>query len=656
MIKTELATLSIDTKTFKKAFSGKKPRKKRQAISAETGNQLEKDESTEFHDTSKTDAQAQIIKDGIHNNVLFSALEGAQLNGIVNSMWKKEIPMGCKLIKQGDPGDNFYVVEHGEFDIFVRKGEQETKVATCGPGTSFGELALMYNSPRAATVIATTNSTVWAVGRINFRRILKSSCEEQGGSALSHFLSNVTLFDQLDASTRDKLADVMEEHTFKQGSKIIKQGDGGSTFFVIRRGRCKVLKRSATGGENVLVKRLKAGEYFGERSLICGEPRAATVVVSSLSMDCLCLDRAAFDTYLSSLYDAMIEYMDQNYNSAEDAMSCAGGNRRGSCMMPLNVKVEKNQLDILGTLGKGSFGHVRLCRDKVNPGRTYALKEVSKAHICALGQQDHIMSEKEVMHEMNHHLLINLVATYNEAHTLFFLLEVALGGELFTFLRQRSCFDEQTARFYAACVTAAFEYMHGKDIIYRDLKPENLLLDQYGYLKVTDFGFAKHLDERGKAWTLCGTPDYLAPEVVAGIGHGKGVDWWCCGILVFEMLASYPPFFDDDPMRTYAKILQNKIQWPRHFSKAAHKFIKGLLASKPVRRLGVVKGGAKRIKEHPWYFGFDWKGLNNRTLKPPIIPDIKDSLDTSNFDSYGEEEDDDVEPYVDDGSGWDANF
>merc|ERR1711972_1242575 len=155
--------------------------------------------------------------------------------------------------------------------------------------------------------------------------------------------------------------------------------------------------------------------------------------------------------------------------------------------------------------------------------------------------------------------LVNLRATYKDEYRVYFLLEACLGGELFTILRKMRSFDEATARFYCVMLVEAFDYMHERDIIYRDLKPENLVLTRDGYLKVTDFGFAKVVPN--KTFTLCGTPDYLAPEIVTGQGHGKGVDWWTLGILIYEMLASFPPFFDDEPMMTYRKIIQGKFEF-----------------------------------------------------------------------------------------------
>merc|ERR1719445_2389822 len=308
--------------------------------------------------------------------------------------------------------------------------------------------------------------------------------------------------------------------------------------------------------------------------------------------------------------------------------------------------IQFSDLIIVGTLGKGSFGHVQSVKDNTTQ-KTYALKAVSKAQIVQTGQQGHIMSEKRVMEVLDHPFLVKLYATYKDRDRLYFLLEPSLGGELFSVLREKTLFDDDTSRFYAGSVVLAFEYMHSKNIVYRDLKPENLLLDEYGYLKVTDFGFAKDISA-GRTWTLCGTPDYLAPEIVAGKGHGKGVDWWTLGILIYEMLASTPPFYDEDPMKLYAKIVAGNMSFPPHFSKSAQSLVKKLLHQKPTKRLGVVKGGAQKIKEHSWFDGLDWNKLFNKTEKVPIVPTIQDNTDLSNFDDVQNLQNDPIPPYTED--------
>ena len=177
-----------------------------------------------------------------------------------------------------------------------------------------------------------------------------------------------------------------------------------------------------------------------------------------------------------------------------------------------------------------------------------------------------------------------------------------------------------------------FEYLHSQDFIYRDLKPENLLLDQTGFLKITDFGFAKRV--AFKTYTLCGTPEYIAPEVLLNKGHGKGVDWWTLGILNYEMLAGQPPFVDDDPMGIYQQILAGKLSFPRYFDRNAKGLIKKLLTADLTKRYGCLKGGAEDIKKHKWFAGLDWQALFNRQATAPIIPRVSGATDTSNFDPY----------------------
>jgi len=586
----------------------------------------------------------KLIFDAVKGNLLFEGLTDEHKNLIIDQMWRTEIKAGTSVIEQGDRGDNLYVVESGSFDVFVKTGTTQKKVATRAAGTCFGELALMYNAPRAATVTATVDSVGWVVDRFTFRRILANVSDTQIHEYES-FLKKVELLAPLSSREREKVAEAMEEASYRKGEVLAKQGDRGDCMFVLKRGNvvCTI------DGEEV--KRYNPGEYFGERSLIKDEPRAATLTAAN-DVDVLQLDRAAFSLLLGPLEDIMARRLEaySQFTSSKKLLEQQQATSAAEEKVE-KVEIRRDQLKVIATLGKGSFGHVQLVKYP-ETNQTFALKAVSKAQIVQTGQQGHIMSEKRVMTQLHHPFLIRLFATYKDRDRLYFLLEPALGGELFSVLRARTFFDEDTARFYAAQVVLAFEYMHSKNIVYRDLKPENLLLDAQGYLKVTDFGFAKVVT--GRTYTLCGTPDYLAPEIVAGKGHGKGVDWWTLGILIYEMLSSYPPFYDEDPMKTYAKIMQGKIAFPSHFSKDAINLITRLLHHKSTKRLGVTKGGAQNIKEHPWFSGFDWTALIEKRLPAPIVPKIKSPEDTSNFDDYPD--DDKVPPYVDNGTDWDADF
>mmetsp|Transcript_32145 Transcript_32145/g.70140 ORF Transcript_32145/g.70140 Transcript_32145/m.70140 type:complete len:357 (-) Transcript_32145:250-1320(-) len=293
------------------------------------------------------------------------------------------------------------------------------------------------------------------------------------------------------------------------------------------------------------------------------------------------------------------------------------------------------ELDQKETLGTGTFGRVRLAQH-IHNHKYFALKILKKSEIIRLKQVEHVISEKAILSSVKHPFIIQLHATYQNPENLYMLLEYVPGGEIFSHLRRTGRFSNDTAKFYAGSIVLAVQYLHGMDIVYRDLKPENLLLDQRGGLKIADFGFAKKVTDR--TWTLCGTPEYLAPEIIQSKGHGKGVDWWALGILIYEMLAGYPPFYDENPFGIYQKILLGKMEFPRHFDPYAKDLVKKLCTADRTKRFGNLKSGAEDVKKHKWFKGLDFNMLHAGEYKPPISPEVRSAGDSHNFDKYPESE------------------
>ena len=296
------------------------------------------------------------------------------------------------------------------------------------------------------------------------------------------------------------------------------------------------------------------------------------------------------------------------------------------------VKLMKlSDYEIGETLGTGSFGRVRISKNK-KTNEYVAMKIMKKVEILKSKQADHIANEIKILSMIDHPFVIKFDGFTQDEKYLYLALELINGGELFTYLRSVGRFPVDQARVYIAQIISIFEYLHSKNIIYRDLKPENILIHKSGYLKLTDFGFAKIVE--GRTYTLCGTPEYLAPEIILNKGHGKPVDWWTCGILLYEMIAGIDPFSDDDPMMVYQKILKGKIKFPSGFDSNAKSLVKHLLESDLTKRYGNLKGGVKDIKGHRFFKELSWEKLINMELTPPYIPKVKSASDISNFSSY----------------------
>ena len=311
------------------------------------------------------------------------------------------------------------------------------------------------------------------------------------------------------------------------------------------------------------------------------------------------------------------------------------------------LKIE--DFELLKVVGKGSFGKVMQVKKK-DTQRIYALKTIRKAHIISRSEVAHTLAERSVLSQINNPFIVPLKFTFQSPEKLYFVLAFVNGGELFHHLQKEQRFDINRSRFYTAELLCALECLHGFNVIYRDLKPENILLDYSGHIALCDFGLCKlDMKDEDRTNTFCGTPEYLAPELLLGQGYTKTVDWWTLGVLLYEMLTGLPPFYDENTNEMYRKILSEPLHFPgpEIVPPAAKDILTKLLNRKPEQRLGA--NGASEIKAHPFFHSIDWRKLLQRKYEPTFKPNVvisppvvefeigfngeqTDALDTKNFD------------------------
>uniref|UniRef100_A0A3B1J5V2 cGMP-dependent protein kinase n=1 Tax=Astyanax mexicanus TaxID=7994 RepID=A0A3B1J5V2_ASTMX len=578
----------------------------------------------------------KLLTDALNKNRYLRRLEGQQIKDMVECMYERTYQQGEFVIKQGEPGNHLFVLADGNIDVY-----QNNKLLTSiAVWTTFGELAILYNCTRTASVKAASGVRTWVLDREVFHNIMRMTAEARHEQHRS-FLRSVSLLASLPEDKLTKIVDCLEV--------------------------VKVTQSTKDHEEPQVINTLQKGDYFGEKALISDDVRSANIIADEDGVECLVIDRETF-TQTVGTFDELKKYL-QGYvetlarDDKKRNAKRSGSNTPPSSPLSLDrIQLrEKNftstlsfsNLEIIATLGIGGFGRVELVKVK-NENVTFALKCIKKRHIVDNRQEEHIHSERRILSETNSPFIVKMYRTFKDSKYVYMLLEACLGGEIWSMLRDRGSFEENTAKFCVGCVTEAFEYLHNKAIIYRDLKPENLMLDSDGYVKLVDFGFAKKMKCGQKTWTFCGTPEYVAPEIILNKGHGLSVDFWALGILIFELLTGSPPFTGSDQMMTYTFILKGmeKMDFPKKISKRPGDLIRKLCKQNPSERLGNMKNGIMDIKKHRWFTGFSWSGLKARTLNSPLKREVKGPTDHSYFDNYPPE--DEIPP--DEISGWDMDF
>mmetsp|Transcript_46014 Transcript_46014/g.80897 ORF Transcript_46014/g.80897 Transcript_46014/m.80897 type:complete len:987 (-) Transcript_46014:166-3126(-) len=758
------------------------------------------EESICSFEVKKTQEDEAFILEALKNNNNLCRLMPSSVNfalDVVRSARKMTVELGEDVIIEGDTvTDHFYVIDDGEFAVLKLNGEEESmgrnsvrardlaglpqpetrQVCILSRGASFGEMALLYRAPRSATVRALKKSSLWTIGRTDFKEMLKRVAEENTKEYLS-YLDELAILKPLSLSEKEGIAKVLDKVHYSKGDVIFRRGDPASAFYILLDGTVQVEKE---GQLRTLNAHLSSRQFqtFGDRTLLEDIARSATVTVVSDSAQCLMLEREDFHMMLGSvrnLFDEhrgtqadmtsrfvrvldKLEVLNSLTESEKKAVAEAlrsADFSKGDVVFKRGDKAEEFYILVDGTLeafdGANSYaikathaeekvchfgekailenafrritvtvksekakaltldctsfrlllsklrdvflrfhavnrvlnrrveihkqdlsvehiitriptGLIESCRHNVT-NEAFAMKSMNKALIVKSDLCASVFRERDVWLKLDSPFVVKLHTLFNEPQYLHFLCELVPGGGLSDLYNWVGLYGlVGHARFYTAGVIIALKHLHGRRIIHRDIRPENVLLTEFGYPKLVDFSLSKAVI--GKTFTTCGTSEYMAPEVLVGTGHTRAVDWWAVGVMVFELLAGHSPFASDCPMDVYSNIMRGfqRVSLPQSCRGTAGDFIHSLLKREPVDRLAMRPGGPDKLCEHAWFNRFSWQSMSSLSLEAPYKPERRKSMREPPISPKlvtrrGSTPQSCEELfYQDDGSGWDEDF
>jgi len=638
---------------------------------------------------------------------LKEALSPEQIQILSKAVEILSVKSNHRIVRKGDHGEVCYFIKQGTVTC-SNIGPNGNGHIELGPGSYFGERSLLTDEPRAADVFTSSDCILLALHKKSFNELLGPLKSVLDDNMKRRVIEAVPVLQQLPRSLRGNILEKFHFKTFTKGEIIVSEGEPGRNFYIIRSGRVFVYSTSIPDEEpatpivrgrkmsrkksriflsshdNLVIDdpalgaylaELHEGDWFGEMALINNAPRSASCIASG-DVECFVLP---FDTLklITGKSELLLTTSHQRTES--------NNQKRLSRRFLKNDEIKSiSELTKKTILGKGTFGTVYLTEVKKKHGAVYALKMMNKSHIVDCEQVRNVVNEKNLLAELKHPFLLALVGSFQDRDSLYMVLDFVQGGELFSLMQTHFKLPFSNAQFYSACILETFSYLHSLGVIYRDLKPENILIDKDGFVKLADFGFAKKIT--GKTFTTCGTPEYLAPEVVLGKGHDKGVDYWGLGVLIYEILAGISPFADeygDDHVVICKKIVEAKVDFERLFSVLREKggnsladsqsryafgcdnigdefpkpklrrksskaerrlsknssladLLKKIFVKNPTQRLGSLKNGADDMKNHSFYDISDdaWRNLKLRNFSVPYVPKIRSATDTSNFDPF----------------------
>eukprot|EP00934_Nitzschia_sp_Nitz4_P001254 Nitzschia sp. Nitz4//scaffold200_size39268//3333//5875//NITZ4_007610-RA/size39268-augustus-gene-0.66-mRNA-1//1//CDS//3329541268//1254//frame0 len=690
-------------------------------------------------------------------NFLFSGLDADRLARLSSAFERVIVPKGTTIISQGAPGDYFFVLYSGNVVYYVDEKRVGSSYDQEDSAKCFGELALLFSAPRAATVMAESNCVLYRLGQDDFRRVVEKKGDEIMQTRLD-ILETVPMLQEIDADTANALVDAMKVRHFKKGDVLFEKDDVINTFIIVQSGALRV-SEIVWGGANyeeILVGPAESQRSIGWLPMIQGKTMSAEVtaiadatilaiegeefrrligpqeevwgkvalirqlkgiaVFTDSKLDheqfvslidlilrkrykskatlfkegdkvdaCICFVRNG-SVELTSKTDGFTKKIDEGGFFGQEWLLADQNKevKEGSTpevVTKYTAKVEVGTvLDTLfledirkvvntsqlglgkpvkvtgidssikvtdikrhKMLGTGSFGQVWLA-SYTTPGgdskksRLFALKVQSKHQLIESGQVEGVLSEVNIMTTLKSPFIIRMFSAFQDPQRVYMLTSLLQGGELESLMGDKAMV-EHDAQFYAAGILEGLAYMHRRHIIHRDLKPENVLINSKGYPVLIDLGFAKYVPD--KTYTFCGTPMYIAPEVIQYKGHDKCADYWSWACIVFEMVTAKYPFYESGmaELELFKKICRGQFKLYGFMSFEVKYLIISLFVPDATMRLGSRPNGWKDIFSLSFFKGFDFESLRRLQLSPPWIPDLKNPLDSSNFSDCSNAED-----------------
>ncbi|KAM3137532.1 hypothetical protein pb186bvf_010322 [Paramecium bursaria] len=668
----------------------------------------------------KTMFDYQLILNAFNNNFLFAQLQREDKEKVIEKMFYCATSDGQFVFKQGEKASSYFLIERGQCQIIIN--DEIKKVLK--QGDPFGDLALLYNAPRSASVKAVGDCGFWAIDRNTFRRVIED-ISLRDYETNKDFIQKVKFFDSLTDDQRAAVSSVLITLNYKSGEIIVNEGDQADSFFIIKKGEVSVTKGTQE------LRTMVSGDSFGEQALYQNSFRGATVKAVKEDVVCLALARDdltrilgdkiqtimynnslkwAFEKhpelkkltklqiekivssmvliqkkqnevlisqgapiqFLIVVLEGAIKYGNEQFDKGSlfgDKVLFQQDNKQSTSpvsmikdgliaqietnlffeliggtlqeifkknekahdrfMVKKDDEVEKvNQYDHLKLdqmisirkLGQGQFGNVYLVQNKTDK-KLYALKCISKAQIIEQNLEKHLAQEKIALQAVQFPLIMHFIKSFKDQNYIYFVEEYIKGMELFDVIREIGLLNLYDSQFYIGSLILCMEYLHFNHIIYRDIKPENIMVDEKGFIKLIDLGTAKNLKQKnGRTYTIIGTPHYMAPEILTGKGYTYSVDLWSIGICLYEFMCGNVPYAEDaeDPYEIYEEIQKKQLTFPSVLKeRRAKKLMEQLLSKTPELRLG---SSFASLKNNPFFEHFDFDQLINREIKPPYPP------------------------------------